>query len=152
MSLIVKRNASTLPNLVSDVFDTDVMLTPNLINLNRGFLGRFDTNMPSVNIIEDEKNYKFELAAPGLEKKDFKVETGHDTLTISSEKKNQSKEENENYRRREFSYSSFRRSFDLPENSNPDKIDAKYENGILKLKLPKKEITILNQKKEIKIS
>lgn len=152
MSLIVKRNASTLPNLVSDVFDTDVMLTPNLINLNRGFLGRFDTNMPSVNIIEDEKNYKFELAAPGLEKKDFKVETDHDTLTISSEKKNQSKEENENYRRREFSYSSFRRSFDLPENSNPDKIDAKYKNGILKLKLPKKEITILNQKKEIKIS
>ena len=152
MSLLVKRNASTLPDLVSNFFDTDVLLAPNLINLNRGFLGNLDANIPSVNITEDEKNYKFDLAAPGLEKKDFKVETDHQTLTISSEKENEHKEENENYRRREFSYSSFRRSFDLPENSNPEKIDATYENGILKLKLPKKEITIMNPKKEIKIS
>jgi HSP20 family protein len=152
MSLLVKKNGSTFPDLVSDFFDTDLVLTPNLFDFGGSRLSGLSTSLPSVNIAEDEKSFKFELAAPGLEKKDFKVETDNGTLTISSEKQKESKEEKENYKRREFSYSSFSRSFQLPENSIPDKIDAKYENGVLRLTLPKKEVTISKPKKEIKIS
>ena len=111
-----------------------------------------NANLPSANISEDEKAFKIELAAPGLEKKDFKVETDNGTLTISSEKQKEEKEERENYRRREFTFSSFSRSFQLPNNSVPEKIEAKYEGGILKLTLPKKEITPTKQKKEIKVA
>jgi HSP20 family protein len=149
---LVKRNGNLFPSLVSDFFDTDLALRPSLFDFDGGLLKGLKTNLPSVNITEDEKNFKFELAAPGLEKKDFKVETDNGTLTISSEKEKESKEEKENYCRREFSYSSFSRSFQLPENSLPEKIDAKYENGVLKLTLPKKEVTVAKPKKEIKVS
>lgn len=152
MSLLVKRNESLFPNLVSDFFDTDLALRPSLFDFDGGLLKGFRNNLPDVNITEDEKNFKFELAAPGLEKKDFKVETDNGVLTISSEKEKESKEERENYFRREFSYRGFMRSFQLPENSLPEKIDAKYENGILRLTLPKKEITISKPKKEIKVA
>lgn len=149
MSLLVKRNGNLFPSLVNDFFDTDLVLRPSLFDFGGGLL---KNNLPSVNITEDEKTFKFELAAPGLEKKDFKVETDNGTLTISSEKEKESKEEKENYCRKEFSYSSFSRSFQLPDNSLPEKIDAKYENGVLKLTLPKKEVTISKPKKEIKVS
>jgi HSP20 family protein len=147
MSLLVKRSGNLFPSLVSDFFDTD-LLSPELFN----FEGSMVSNLPSVNITEGDKNFKIELAAPGFEKKDFKVETDNGMLTISSEKEKEDKEETDNYRRREFSYSSFRRSFQLPENSIQDKIEAKYENGVLKLTLPKKEISISKPKKEIKIA
>ena len=101
---------------------------------------------------EREKEFRIELAAPGLEKKDFKVEVLNGNLTISAEKKEEKKEETKNYRRKEFSYNSFSRSFTLPDNCMHDKIDAKYENGILHLTLPKKEITVSKPKKEIKVS
>lgn len=152
MSLLVKRNESLFPSLVSDFFDTDLALRPSLFDFDGGLLRGFRNNLPDVNITEDEKNFKFELAAPGLEKKDFKVETDNGVLTISSEKEKESKEERENYFRREFSYRGFMRSFQLPENSLPEKIDAKYENGILRLTLPKKEVTISKPKKEIKVA
>jgi HSP20 family protein len=147
MSLLVKRSGNLFPSFVSDFFDTD-LLSPELFN----FEGSMVSNLPSVNITEGDKNFKIELAAPGFEKKDFKVETDNGMLTISSEKEKEDKEETDNYRRREFSYSSFRRSFQLPENSIQDKIEAKYENGVLKLTLPKKEISISKPKKEIKIA
>lgn len=152
MSVLVKRNRNLFPTLVSDFLDTDLALRPSLFDFDGSFFKGLRNNLPSVNITEDEKNFKFELAAPGLEKKDFKVETDNGTLTISSEKEKESKEEKENYFRKEFSYSSFSRSFQLPENSLPEQIDAKYENGILKLTLPKKEVTIAKPKKEIKVS
>lgn len=152
MSLLVKKNGNLFPSLVSDFFDTDVVLRPSLFDLSSGFMNSFNANLPSANISEDEKEFKIELAAPGLEKKDFKVETDNGTLTISSEKEKENKEERENYRRREFSYSSFSRSFQLPNNSIPEKIEAKYEGGILKLTLPKKEITQVKHKKEIKVA
>lgn len=147
MSLLVKRNGNLFPSLVSDFFDTD-LLSPELFN----FEGSMVSKLPSVNITEGDKNFKIELAAPGFEKKDFKIEADNGLLTISSEKEKEDKEETDNYRRREFSYSSFRRSFQLPENSIQDKIEAKYENGVLKLTLPKKEISISKPKKEIKIA
>ena len=147
MSLLVKRNGNFFPSVVSDLFDTD-LLSPELFN----FEGSLRSRIPSVNITEGDKNFKIELAAPGFEKKDFKIETDNGMLTISSEKEKEDKEESENYKRREFSYSSFRRSFQLPENSLQDKIEAKYENGVLKLTLPKKEVTVSKPKKEIKIA
>jgi HSP20 family protein len=93
-----------------------------------------------------------ELAAPGMDKKDFKVNVENGTLTISAEKKEESKEEKKNYTRREYSYSSFSRSFRLPENCTAEKIDAKYDNGILRVTLPKKQMTLSQPAKEIKVS
>lgn len=154
MSLVkLKRNGDLFPKLVSNLFDTDLFTRPSLLDFEGG-LSRLKalTNFPSVNITENDKDFKIELAAPGLEKKDFKIETDNDTLTISSEKKEEKKEEKENYRRQEFSYESFSRSFQMPENSLPEKIEAKYEDGLLKLTIPKKEVTVHQPKKEIKVA
>jgi HSP20 family protein len=152
MSLLVKRNGNLFPGLVSDLFDADLALRPSLFDFDRDLFKGLRASVPSVNITEDENSFKFELAAPGLDKKDFKVEADNGILTISSEKEKENTEENENYCRREFSYNSFSRSFQLPDNSLPDKIDAKYENGVLKLTLPKKEVSVAKPKKEIKVS
>jgi HSP20 family protein len=108
--------------------------------------------IPSVNVTETSNEFKIEVAAPGLEKKDFKIEIENGMLTISSEKEEEKKEEGKDWIRKEFSYNQFSRSFQLPENIVADKIDAKYENGLLKVALPKKEITVVNPKKEIKVS
>lgn len=147
-----KGNGSLFPKVVSDFFETDFFKTPRIFDLN-GEFSRFKfAEIPSANILESNKDFTIELAAPGLEKKDFNVEVEDGILTISSEKERDEKEEKKNYCRREYSYQSFTRSFDLPENSVPDKIDALYENGVLKLTLPKKEVTISKPKKEIKVS
>lgn len=152
MSLLVRTNGNMFPTLVDDLL-TDSFVTPDLfdINLNSAFRG-LSRQMPSVNITETDKEFKIELAAPGLEKKDFKVEMDKDLLTISSEKEEEKKEEKKNFYRREFSYNSFSRSFTLPENVLGDKIDAKYENGILRLSIPKKEVAVSKPVKEIKVS
>ena len=92
------------------------------------------------------------MAAPGLERKDFKVEVENGILFIRSEKKEEKKEETKNFTRREFSYNSFSRSFTLPENCITDNIMAHYENGILFITLPKKEMTFTKPVKEIKVS
>jgi HSP20 family protein len=151
MSLLTTKRA-TLPSLVSDILNTGRFL-PNVFDLERNL---FDIDggalvIPDANIIENDKDFKIELAAPGLERKDFKVEVENGVLTISAEKEEEKKEDRKNYRKREFSYSAFSRSFTLPDNSLPEKIDAKYDNGILHLTLPKKEISI-SKPKEIKVS
>ena len=151
MSLVI-RNRPTLPSLANDFFNRG-SLFPSIFDFDGDLL---DFNggsllIPNANIIENEKNFKIELAAPGLERKDFKVEVDNGVLTISAEKKEEKKEEDKNYRRKEFSYNSFSRAFTLPDNSLPDKVEAKYEDGILKITLPKKEITISKPVKEIKV-
>ena len=151
MSLLTTKRA-TLPSLVSDILNTGRIL-PNVFDLERNL---FDIDggalvIPDANIIENDKDFKIELAAPGLERKDFKVEVENGVLTISTEKEEEKKEERKNYRRREFSYRAFTRSFTLPDNSLPEKIDAKYDNGVLHLTLPKKEISV-SKPKEIKVS
>lgn len=111
--------------------------------------------MPSVNIRETDKSFDLELAAPGLEKKNFKIDLSEDKLTISSvhESSSEEKNETETFSRREFNYHSFSRSFVLPEKLiDKDAISASYENGILKVVLPKKEKAITNQNREIQIS
>jgi HSP20 family protein len=151
---LVKRNGPLFPKLLlNDFFDTNTLDVPAMFDIDGNF-SRFglSAKIPSVNITENNENYSIQLAAPGLEKKDFKIEVENGMLTISSQKEEQTDQEKDNYRRREFSYQSFSRSFQLPENSVSDKIEAQYQDGILKLTLPKKEITLPAPKKEIAIA
>lgn len=94
---------------------------------------------PPVNIIDKEASYSIELAAPGFEKADFNVKLDNNILTISTEKKEENQSSTDKLVRREFSYKSFKRSFTVDEKIDTENISAKYENGILKLELPKKE-------------
>jgi len=97
---------------------------------------------PSVNIVENENNFQMELAAPGLEKSDFNIEIVNDNLVISVEKKSEKEEtEKGKFTRREFNYSAFKRSFFLDEKINREGISATYENGVLRITLPKKDET-----------
>jgi HSP20 family protein len=107
-----------------------------------GWLTRWGKDYPAVNISEDEKNYNVEVIAPGFNKEDFKLKVDDDMLTISAETKSE-KRENGNgkeYTRREYSCNSFTRSFRLPDNVKDDSISANFQNGILKLELPKSKI------------
>ena len=105
---------------------------------NSGYWGR-TLNMPAVNIIEHKDEYLVSLAAPGMKKGDFNIDVDGNTLTISSEKEESKEDKDKKFTRREYSYSSFRRSFTLPDEINKEKIDAKYEDGVLKISLPRKE-------------
>lgn len=97
------------------------------------------TNRPAVNVIEHDKSYSVELAAPGFEKSDFVIEVKDDTLRLAVEKKEEKTEEKPNFRLREFRATSFERFFRLPETVNQEDITASYENGVLKVNLTKKE-------------
>ncbi len=110
-------------------------------------------NVPAVNVSETEKEFKLCIAAPGLDKGDFKVEVVEDMLTISAEKEREEKEEKEGrFNRREYNYSSWSRSFTLPEGCMPDKIDAKYEHGELKILIPKSEVKVSRKIKNISVN
>ena len=97
------------------------------------------SSKPAVNISENEKNYVLEFAVPGIEKKDIKIDMNEDVLTVSSETKNESEENKNGYKRKEFSYTAFSRSFYVPEDVNTEKIEANYKDGILSVSLPKQE-------------
>lgn len=118
------------------------------------FPARLGVNVPSANFRETAKEYLVEIAAPGLERKDFNIELENHTLTISAEKEEskEEKEDNNGYFRKEYSFNSFCRSFALPENVKEGAIDAKYENGVLKLTVPKEKETPLKQVKKIAVS
>lgn len=103
-------------------------------------------SFPPVNIVETDNGYLLEVAIPGLEKGDFAIQLEGNLLTISTEKKEPLKKENEKVVRKEFSIKSFKRSFTLDEKIEATSIEAKYENGILKLNLPKKEVEKLASK------
>lgn len=102
----------------------------------------FAMNVPSVNVTKSENGFNIELAAPGLNKDDFNINVEKDRLTVSSEKKHEEEVNEDSYTRREFNYSSFSRSFYLPKSIDREAIEASYENGVLKLTLPKKEEVI----------
>ena len=108
--------------------------------------------LPAVNIVEEENNFELHVSAPGLNKEDFKINLENETLTISSEKKEEKEETKKNYSRKEFYHGSFSRSFSLPQTINRENISAEYENGILKVVLPKKEEAKASLSKEIKIA
>jgi HSP20 family protein len=106
-----------------------------------GYGGKWgrELNVPAVNITETDNEYSVTLAAPGLKKSDFNIDVEGNMLTISSEKEESKEEKDARYTRKEYNYSSFSRSFTLPEEVNKESIEAKYEEGVLKLSLPKKE-------------
>ncbi len=136
---IIKRNsqfpAMGMTSLFDDIFSRDLM--------NWGLNNNSTTNttIPAVNIKETKDSYEVELAAPGMRKEDFKVELDGNQLTITSEKRTEEERTEENrYTKREFSYQSFQRMFQLPKDVvDADKIEARYENGLLHLVIPKKE-------------
>jgi len=140
MTLIRWTNRHPLADMFSNFLDTD---------LNDFFTRRY--NDPAANIIEQPESFELELAAPGMKKDDFKISLENSVLTISSETRNETQEEGKNYTRKEFSYGSFSRSFTLPKTINMDNIQAEYQDGILKVILPKREEAKLEIKKEIKI-
>jgi HSP20 family protein len=121
--------------------------------LNMRLFGRdFAAHMPAVNISEEEKQFVIEMSAPGFNKEDIKLEIEDFLLTVKGEQKVENNIDEKNYSRKEFSYGSFSRSFTLPENANAEKIEAKYENGIMKLLIPKKEEEQKKTIREIKIN
>ncbi len=127
----VNKNSIWLPALFEDLF---------LENKLDGFVNSEIFSTPAVNIIENFPNFVVEIAAPGFNKEDFKIEVEETTLKVSSEKASKKEEDtNSNFRKREFNYKSFERSFKLPENIESDKIQANYENGILSVTIPKME-------------
>jgi HSP20 family protein len=131
MTTLVKRNYRTIDNLFDDIFS----------NLPASWGKELGLTTPPVNIHENEEGFHLELVAPGLKKEDFKVNFDKGLLSISYEKKSENETENKDYKthRREFNFTSFKRSFRVDDVINADAIQARYEDGVLKLYLPKKE-------------
>ena len=130
----VRRNQNWLPSIVNDFLS------------NAWLVERRNTTAPAVNIIENDDEYKIEVAAPGMTKEDFKVHINEDNeLIISMEKRSEEKEEDKKhkgtYLRREFSYTQFQQSLLLPDNVERDKISAKVEHGVMSIDIPKKKET-----------
>lgn len=129
MSTLIKSSGiPSLRSLMEDFWNSENVFDRGLF--------RKDT-LPAVNIKENEADYQIEVAAPGYKKNDFKIEVSEGILSISAETKDEKSEETDNYTRKEFTSSSFCRSFSLPENVNDEKVHAKYEDGLLQLKLVK---------------
>lgn len=125
------KTASSVNPWFTDVFESvfnDSVLTDRLVS-----------RVPAVNIAETDADFQIELAVPGLKKEDFKISIDKNILSISAEKKNENREESKKYSKREYSYTSFIRSFTLPDTIDHSKIDAAYTDGILKLTVAKKE-------------
>lgn len=114
-----------LPTFFNDFFDNDWMMKTN-------------ATAPAINVVESDKDYKVEVAAPGMKKEDFNIHLGdNNELVITMEQKNENKEEHKKYLRREFAYSKFQQSFVLPDNIEKEKISASVNDGILTIELPK---------------
>jgi len=134
MSNIQKRDQRVLYDPWRDFLDVGNIFPTDLFR-------RSQSNLPAVNISEDDKSFCVDIVAPGFKKEDFKVNVEDDMLTISAEAQSENSEEDKKkqYTRREYSYSSFTRSFKLPDNSTDDNISAEFNEGILKLTIPKSE-------------
>ena len=148
--LSIRKNENNIPALPGLFED---FLSRELFNWENSNFSSTSTTVPSVNIKETNENYEVEVAAPGLDKKDFNVSLDNNMLTISCTKSvsKEDKGENENYTRREFSYQSFQRSFELPNVVDEDRINAHYDNGLLHLTIPKKEEAKQKEPKLIEI-
>jgi len=129
----VAKRTQRIPSFFEDFFNKP------LLDLFDSGLASRRMSVPAVNVTERKEDYLVSMAAPGLKKEDFKIDVEGNMLTISSEKEEENEEKDEKYTRQEYSYSSFERSFTLPDEVNKDKIDARYQDGVLELVLPKKE-------------
>ena len=133
--------SSWLDEFFNDDFDQNVIR-----NFNKGI------SLPAVNVLDKDDEFIVEMAIPGMKKTDFNINVEDQVLTISAETENESSEENENYTRREFGYSSFKRTFSLPKTVDSDKISATYKDGILRVDLPKLDEARKKPLKTIEIS
>ncbi len=149
MGALVKWNESGFPAF-SKMFD-DFFKTEFPVWSHNNFAAE-GTTLPAVNIKETEKEFNLELAAPGMKKEDFNIGVEDDVLTISAEKEVSKEEKEDNFNRKEFSYSSFMRRFNLPESVEAEKVTAKYRDGVLYLTLPKKPEAQPKPAKTIKIT
>ncbi|MFS4456232.1 Hsp20/alpha crystallin family protein [Maribacter sp. 2304DJ31-5] len=140
MSLI-KRNDMLFPSLMNEIFKPDWF----------GGMENFKT-FPAVNIKENEKDFELALSVPGRSKEDFNIEIDDNILAVSAEVGSRKEDVKESYTRKEFGYASFKRSFALPESVDVEKIDASYENGILKFHLPKREEALPKPKRVLELS
>ena len=139
MTPVRRNNQEWLPSIFSDFFDNDWMMKAN-------------ATTPAVNVIENETDYKVEVAAPGMTKEDFCVHIAdEDQLVISMEKKNETKDNNNKYLRREFSYSKFQQTLILPDDVEKEHISAAVNDGVLTIDLPKKQKTQDEKAKECKV-
>jgi HSP20 family protein len=139
------RKKSTYPSLFDEFFGGDLF---------PGFFLDFDkrTVAPAVNIVESKDDFRIEVAAPGLDKADFRINVENNVLTISAEKEEKHEENEEHFMRREFNYSSFSRSFTLPESMDAENISARHKDGVLNVVIPKKEEAKVKPTRTIKIS
>jgi HSP20 family protein len=135
---LIKRQKPVFTSLIDDLF-----LNQDWSHIHR--------DVPAVNILEVDDRFTIELAAPGKKKEDFTIELEDGLLTISSEVESKSTETGTSYTRKEFGFSSFRRSFNIPDTVLSDKIHAHYKDGILTVSLPKKEEALPQPKKMISI-
>lgn len=147
MTLARRNETGYVPSFIDRFFNNDLM------DWGLNNFSSTNTSLPAVNVKETNDDYFIEVAAPGMKKKDFKINYHNNLLTISSERKEEKEDKNDNYSRKEFSYQSFQRSFTVPQNSvDGDKIEASYNDGILNIRLPKREELKPKPAKEIKIS
>lgn len=138
------RDRSAMPRFVDEFFVNEQ-------------LGRFlneseNATIPQANIREGKEGFAIEVAAPGFDKQDFRVNLNNNALEISSEREEKGNEEYENVTRREFRYSSFRRTFTLPKSADTDRIEATYRNGILSVSIPKREEAKAKPARQIAVS
>ena len=135
---LIKRQNPVFTSLIDDLF------------INQDW-NQMSATVPAANIIEADDHFDIELAAPGNKKSDFTIEMDEGVLTISSETKTKSTEKEGSFTRKEFGYSTFKRSFNIPETVSVDKISANYKEGILTVSLPKKAEALPQPKKLISI-
>jgi HSP20 family protein len=143
MNAIVK-NSYQYPGLFNNFFGKDLM--------DDLFVPTFKGTAPAVNVVENENGFRVEVAAPGFQKADFKLNLEGNRLTISSEKEQKEDEKSEKYTRREFAYVSFQRTFTLPTSVDAEKIGATYQDGILVVELPRKEEAKVKPNRSIDIA
>jgi HSP20 family protein len=141
MELVKRTNRNYFPSVMDELFRPDWF----------GGKENFSGIVPPVNIRETDSSFEVELSAPGKSKEDFTVDIDNDLLTIASEKNEERTENEGKYTRREFSHTSFRRAFTLPETAKEDDIKASYENGILRISIPKKDEALPKPKRSIDI-
>ena len=140
MRIVKYNNNNVFPSLMNEFFNDDLRM--NFFNRRH--------SVPSVNSVENNDSFEIDLAVPGMKKDDFTIELNDKILVISSD--NSDYDQNERTRLNEFNYSSFQRSFRVPESVELDKIKANYKNGILKIKLPKRKDSITKPNRVIDIS
>ena len=146
MSLVKRTNENWLPSIFDDMFKTDWLGGTTNVN-------SIGVSIPAVNIIEKDSGFEVAVAAQGKTKEDFNIELDNDVLTISAQEQKEAETKEEGrFTRREFSYSTFKRAFSLPDTVNSAKIEASYENGVLNIVIPKKEEAKVQAKRLIEIS